>query len=187
MENEKQALKSQKSSLDYGLLLATAALVIFGLIAIYDSSVISAFRDFGDKFHYIKNQLVWATLGSFSLIFFTFFDYHKLAKFGSLFLTASIILLGLVLIPHIGTEALGARRWIPLGSFTFQPSEFTKLAIIFFATSIISKFEHYKISLSDATIVYFLPILIATGLVFVQPDFGTDIIFLSLALIVYFV
>lgn len=187
MEVERKVLKSQNSSVDYGLILTTAALVIIGLIAIYDASVVSAFRDFGDKFHYIKNQLVWATLGSFSLVFFSFFDYHKLIKLGSLLLGASIILLLLVLIPHIGTEALGARRWITFGSFTFQPSEFTKLAIIFYATAIISKFQHYKISLNDAALVYFLPILIASGLVFLQPDFGTVIIFLCLALIVYFV
>lgn len=187
MEVEGKVLKSQRSSADYGLILTTAALVVIGLIAIYDASVVSAFRDFGDKFHYIKNQLVWATLGTFSLVFFSFFDYHKLIKLGSLILGASIILLFLVLIPHVGTEALGARRWITIGSFTFQPSEFAKLAIIFYAAAIMSKFEHYKISLSDAGLVYFLPILIAAGLVFFQPDFGTNIIFLCLALIIYFV
>lgn len=187
MEVERKILKAQKSSVDYGLILTTAALVIIGLIAIYDASVVSAFRDFGDKFHYIKNQLVWATLGSFSLVFFSFFDYHKLIKLGSFLLAGSIALLFLVLIPHIGTEALGARRWITFGSFNFQPSEFTKLAIIFYATAIISKFQHYKISLGDAALVYFLPILIAAGLVFFQPDFGTNIIFLFVALIIYFV
>jgi len=186
VEVERKVLKSQKSAVDYGLVLTTAALVIVGLIAIYDASVVAAFQDFGDKFHYIKNQLVWATLGSFSLVFFSFFDYNKLIKFGSFFLGASIVLLFLVLIPHIGTEALGARRWITIGSFTFQPSEFTKLAIIFYATAIITKFQHYKISLNDAALVYFLPILIASGLVFFQPDFGTVIIFLCLALIIYF-
>lgn len=187
MDDQKQILKSQKSSVDYPLVITCAILVIFGLIAIYDASVVSAFHDFGDKFHYIKNQLIWATLGSFSLIFFSFFDYHKLVKLGSLFLGASILLLVLVLIPHIGTEALGARRWINIGPFTFQPSEFTKLAIIFYATAIISRFEHFKITLYDAAIVYFLPIFAAAGLVFFQPDFGTDIIFISLALIIYFI
>lgn len=187
MEIERKVLKSQKSSVDYGLVLTTAALVLVGLIAIYDASVVAAFQDFGDKFHYIKNQMVWATLGSFSLVFFSFFDYHKLIKLGSFVLGASIVLLFLVLIPHIGTEALGARRWITFGSFTFQPSEFTKLAIIFYGAAIISKFQHYKISLNDAALVYFLPILIVSGLVFFQPDFGTVIIFMCLALIIYFV
>lgn len=186
MENNREVLKSQKSPVDYGLILTCAVLVIIGLIAIYDASVVAAFQDFGDKFHYIKNQLAWATLGSFSLAFFSFFDYHKLIKLAAPLLAASIILLLLVLIPHVGTEALGARRWITILSFNFQPSEFAKLAIIFYATSIISKFEHYKISLSDAALVYFVPILIASGLVFFQPDFGTDIIFLCLTLIVYF-
>ncbi|MBI2012531.1 cell division protein FtsW, partial [Candidatus Curtissbacteria bacterium] len=49
------------SKFDLPLLAVTAILVLFGLLAIYDASVVSAFRDFGDKFYYFKNQLIWAS------------------------------------------------------------------------------------------------------------------------------
>lgn len=183
---EKIHLKSQEKKLDYPLLFTTIALVVVGLIVIYDASVIAAYRDFGDKFYFFKNQLVWATVGLFSLIFFTFLNYKKILKLSNFILGASLISLLLVLIPHIGTEVLGARRWISIVGFTFQPSEFAKLAVVFWGASIISKFENYKMRLVDTTIVYFLPILIVTLLVIIQPDLGTALIFLAITAVVYF-
>lgn len=180
-------LKKRKSSqFDVWLIAATATLVIFGLIAIYDSSVIVAFRDFGDRLYYFKNQVAWATFGFFALLFFAVFDYHKLIRLAPIFLALSLFLLLIVLIPFIGTEVLGARRWINLASFTFQPSEFTKLAIVFYATYLMSKFKDYKISLADSALVYFLPLAIATALVIFQPDLGTALIFIAIGLIIYF-
>lgn len=187
MTKKLDVIKYKKNKLDILLILQAAALVVIGLIAIYDSSVITAFRDFGDKLYYFKNQLAWVSLGFFALLFFSFFDYRRLIKVAPAILTVSIFLLILVLIPFIGKEILGARRWINIGTFTFQPSELAKLAIIFYATYIMSKFHDYKLKFGDALLVYFLPILIATGLVLIQPDFGTALIFISISLVIYFI
>lgn len=180
-------LKPQKKRVDVTLFVVSAVLTLIGLVIIYDASVVTAHRDFNDKFHFFSNQLVWATLGMFSLIAFTFIDYKKLIKFAPQIFLISIVLLLLVLIPFIGTEVLGARRWINIGPFTFQPSEFTKLAIVYYATYIISKFEHYKMRLTDTAVVFFLPILISTILVIIQPDLGTALIFLGITTLIYFV
>src|SRR3989344_9174893 len=157
--------KRQKPQTDWLLLATAGLLVIIGLIAIYDASVVSAFRDFGDRFYYVKNQLAWAALGFLVLGFFSFFNYHKILKFSTAIFVVGIILLVLVLIPGIGTQVLGAKRWISIASFTFQPSEFAKLATIFYAVTIMAKFEKYKIRLIDSALVYFLPILIVAALV----------------------
>lgn len=186
--NEKTiVLKTQKAKVDWLLLGTTALLVSIGLIAIYDASVVSAFRDFGDRFYYIKNQLAWTTLGFLALLFFSFFDYHKILKFAPAIFALSVISLILVLVPFIGTQVLGARRWITIASFTFQPSEFAKLATIFYATSIMAKFEKYKITLFDSILIYFLPIFVMSSLVVLQPDLGTSLIFFALALTIYFI
>lgn len=187
MKKKINFLKGTRSAIDVWLIIATLVLVGFGLIAIYDSSVVSAFRDFGDRFYYFKNQLAWASLGTIALIGFSLFNYHKLIQLGPILFGGGIFLLLLVLIPFIGTEVLGARRWISFASFTFQPSEFTKLAIIFYATYIMVKFNEYKIRLIDALVVYFTPILLATALVVLQPDLGTALIFVAVALTIYFV
>lgn len=178
--------KRKSSQFDIWLIAATATLIIFGLIAIYDSSVVVAFRDFGDRLYYFKNQVAWATLGFFAILFFSIFDYHKLIKLAPIFMSLAILLLLIVLIPFIGTEVLGARRWISISTFTFQPSEFAKLSIVLYATYLMSKFKDYKISLADSALVYFLPIAIATALVIFQPDLGTALIFIAISLIIYF-
>lgn len=176
-----------KSRVDLLLLATTFFLVLFGLLAIYDASPISALRDFGDKLYYFKNQIIWVGIGTLVLIFFSFFNYHKILKLSPFFLLFSIFALIAVLIPHIGTEVYGARRWINISSFTFQPSEFTKLSIIFYSTYIMSKLKDFKIRIFDALVVYILPVFIATALVVLQPDLGTALIFLAVSLSIYFI
>ena len=66
MEDKNPALKSKKGGIDIPLLGVTILLVFVGLLAIYDASVVSAFRDFGDKLYYFKNQLIWAGIRSAS-------------------------------------------------------------------------------------------------------------------------
>ncbi len=186
-ETKELKLKSQKSGVDYWLLAASLLLVVIGLVVIYDASIVTAYQNFNDKFHFIKNQFIWAIFGTVSLILFSVIDYHKLLKISRYFLIGSVIALVLVLIPHVGTKILGARRWISLGSFTFQPSEFAKIAVVFYATYIISKFKNYKMTIRDTILVYFLPILIITGLVIIQPDLGTALVFFSAAVVIYFI
>jgi len=178
--------KKRSGRTDLWLLGSAVVLVFFGLVAIYDASVVSAYRDFGDKFFYIKNQLISASIGLLALGFFSIVDYRRFLKLSPQFLLFCLVLLIAVLIPHIGTKISGARRWINVGSFNFQPSELTKLALIFYQTSIMSKFENFKIRFSDTFLVFFLPALIASALVFLEPDFGTAIIFIAVTMTVYF-
>ena|SRR3989344_1141355 len=183
----KLVLKSQKTKMDWLLVAATGALVSAGLVAIYDASVVSAFRDFSDRFYYLKNQLAWAAVGSVALILLSFFDYHKILKLAPIIFLLSLILLSAVLVPFIGTEILGARRWINIAGFSFQPSEFAKLTTIFYSTYMMAKFEKHKIPIFDSLLVYFLPVFLPAILVIFQPDLGTALIFVALALAVYFV
>ena len=179
--------RSNQSKFDSWLIIASTALVFFGLLAIYDASVVTAFKAFGDKFYYFKNQLVWAGLGFIALGFFSFYDYHKLLKYSPIYLFATILLLVAVLIPGIGVKVYGARRWINIGSFTIQPSELTKLALIFYQAAIINKFEDFKIRILDVALILFLPVFIAALLVLIQPDLGTALIFIAVTIATYFV
>lgn len=178
--------KAQKPSFDWYLILFVSILTAAGLVAIYDASVVAAFRDFGDKLYYFKNQLAWVTLGAFSLIFFSFFDYRKLLKMSPLLLITSIILLVLVLIPGIGTKIYGARRWINFGSFSFQPSEFAKLATILYSSSILVKLKDYHMKFTDLLVVLFLPIAVVAFLILLEPDMGTALIIVTVLLNLYF-
>jgi cell division protein FtsW len=114
--------------IDIPLLVTTILLTFFGLLMVYESSSFIAFRDFGDKYHYIKDQFVWVILGFLGMTFFTFFDYKRFYSLAIPLLIAAIILLIAVFIPGIGVFALGARRWINLHVTVLQPAEFVKLA-----------------------------------------------------------
>lgn len=180
-------LKSHRLSFDLPLITASTLLVIFGLAMIYDASVVAAYRDFGDKLYYFKNQLVWATLGFMALTIFSFVDYHKLVKIAPTLFILALLLLAIVLIPGIGSKIYGARRWINIAGFSFQPSELAKLALIFYQTSIISKLQNWRIRIWDALYVLFLPTFLAIALVLAEPDLGTALIFAGITFVIYFV
>lgn len=136
---EKQK-KSKKLSgnFDYTLFCLVIFLVAFGVIMIYSSSSYHAQKEFANATYFLKKQLQWTLLGLVGMIAISYVDYHKLIKYTMLLYTASIIFLGLVLV--IGEEINGAKRWISFGTFGgFQPSEFTKLALIIFMSYIVSK------------------------------------------------
>ena len=88
--------------LDILLLLITIFLTVFGLFIIYDASSVIAFRDFADKYYYIKEQSINALLGLVALGFFTFFDYKKLHNLSIIILCVAILMLIAVFIPGIG-------------------------------------------------------------------------------------
>jgi cell division protein FtsW len=165
---------------DLALLIAVILLTFFGLFMIYNASSYVAFRDFGDKYTYLKDQSMWLVLGFGALTFVSFFDYHRLYNLALPILITSIILLFMVFIPGLGVTALGARRWIDFGFFVIQPSEVVKLALAIYLAAWFSTKEKGR----------FLPFLLliglVLGLVMLQPDMGTAIVILGLSTVIYY-
>lgn len=166
--------------IDVPLLLSVVFLTLFGLFMIYDVSSFVAFRDFGDKYHYVKDQFLWIILGFISLGVFSFFDYHKLFNLALPILVVGILLLIMVFVPGLGVTLLGARRWVDFQFFLLQPSEFVKLGLAIYLAAWFSNKEKGR----------FLAFLMLLGLVIflimLQPDMGTAAIVLSEAIVVYF-
>jgi rod shape determining protein RodA len=84
-------------------------------------------------------QIVWYALGLGAGAALCLVDYHTLARWSLVAYGATIFFLVIVLIPHVGSMRFGARRWIDLGFFQFQPSEFAKLAFILAAANFLSR------------------------------------------------
>jgi cell division protein FtsW len=165
---------------DLVLLFETILLTLFGFFMIYDASSFISFRDFGDKYHYIKDQSVWMIFGFLGLFLFARFDYHKLYNLSLPLLVAALIMLGSVFVPGIGVSVLGAHRWLNLRFTILQPAEGIKLILAIYLAAWFSNKEKGR----------FLSFLLLLGmvllLVMLEPDMGTAIIILSEALIVYF-
>lgn len=122
---------------DYSLLFVVIFLVCFGLVMIYSTSSYSSQVDFGDSFHYLKRQVMWAGLGFLGLLLISRIDYHLWSKFAFFGYIVMNLMLMAVLI--IGTASHGQKRWIVIGPVQFQPSEVAKLVLIVFLSFVASQ------------------------------------------------
>lgn len=166
-------------TIDYQLVLCVAGLLIFGLIMVYDAAVVQAFKDFGDKYYYIKQQLIWMVLGIVTLFAFTFFNYRFLKKLALPMFIISLALLLAVFIPGLGFSSGGAHRWLNLGPVNIQPAEIIKLtSIIFFA----SLFEKKVRTLPFFSLVFLVSFIIG----FLQKDLGSTVVFFLTSVFIYF-
>src|SRR5437588_12281574 len=104
--------KPSLGRIDFVLLTLVLILLGFGAVMIYDASIISAARDFGDKFFYVKNQLLWISVGLVAMFIASRLDYHIYYHFALPAYVICLILLLLVFIPMLGIGAYGAHRWL---------------------------------------------------------------------------
>ncbi|MFO8057453.1 MAG: putative lipid II flippase FtsW [bacterium] len=158
---------------DLWLLLSVVSLTFLGIVMIYSTSSVTAGQLMhGESAYFLKKQLLAAGLGVSAMIAAMHFNHEKLRCFVFPLMVISIVLLVLVLVPGIGVEIKGSRRWVSLGPLNFQPSELARLAlVIYLAYSLSKKQEQIK------SFTYgLLPYLIISGLmmvlIFVEPDMG---------------
>ncbi|MBI4039551.1 putative lipid II flippase FtsW [Candidatus Daviesbacteria bacterium] len=167
-------------SADSWLIASALVLTIFGLVMIYDSSVVAAQRDFGDQYWYVKNQAIWSVLGALALILGAKIDYHLWRRWALPIVGLALVLLLAVLIPSLSYSAYGASRWLDLGVVKFQPSELIKIASIFYLAAIFEKRTRVGPFMLLIILVTFVTAIL-------QKDLGTTLIFLSIAATVYFI
>ena len=115
------------------------ALILFGLLMVGNASVVDAARDFADKWYYLRLQAGWAVLGVSGFLILSHYPYSKLARLAPILLFGTLALLLAVLIPGIGQKFLGARRWLNLGLFSFQPAELAKLTLAIYFAGLLKK------------------------------------------------
>lgn len=171
---------------DFIIFFTTLVLMGLGLVMIFSSSAYTSIELRGDGYYFLKRQAFWAVLGLISMIFFANFDYWKLKKFARLALIINFVLLGLVFIPGVGVELSGAARWIGIGGYTVQPSEFTKLALILFTAAFLSQ-RNIEVRNFWTGV---LPPLIFMGASFLmilkQPDLGTAVAIAGTVVVILF-
>lgn len=172
--------KARKRKIFITLFTLPILLSIVGLFFVFEASYVRSFSEFHDSFHYFKSQALWIFLGVIAMGVISFFDYHKLYYWAFIMMLVNICFLFLVLIPGIGQQVNGARRWIDLGFFRFQPTEMAKFSAIIYLSSWFITKERKR----------FFSFIILLGLlmflIILQPDMGTAIIIFSLSIIIYF-
>lgn len=164
-------------------------LVVFGLVMIASAGVVYSETRFEDHYFFFKRQLLFGVLpGIAALFFFQRFDYHRLRQLSVPFFALAILFLILVFVPGIGTELYGASRWLQFGSFSFQPSEMAKFALVLYlAAWFASKGEKKIRDLFEGVLPFLVILGSASFLIIKQPDMGTMIVVVLIALSLFFV
>jgi cell division protein FtsW len=176
----KPRIFSQDHKIDVAFLGIVVFLAVFGLLMVYDASQFEAFRSFGDKYYYVRQQSISFFIGILALFFCTLFDYHRLEKFALPALLFSFLLLLLVFVPGLGISAYGAHRWLKVPGTTIQPAEIIKLSSVIFFAALFQK----KVKTAPFVVILGLVCLIV-GLF--QKDLGSTIVFALVSFGMYFV
>jgi cell division protein FtsW len=172
---------------DTVLLAAVAALVAIGLAMVFSASSVVAVADFHDASYFLKRQAMWLVIAIVCAFIAYRIDYRKLRKLAPFVLFASLGALVLVLVPHVGLVAGGARRWLGAGPFQFEPSEFAKIAIVLYlASALATKGEKIRSFVHGVAPLLGVTFTLAM-LVVVQPDFGTASLLVLTAFTMLFV
>ena len=177
--NKKNHHRNKLNKLNF-LTIIPIILTVVGLLFIFEASSVSAFRNLGDSYFYLKRQLIWFVLGLIIMFTLSKIDYRIFHRLAYPALVTGLILLILVLIPGIGLKIGGARRWIEIGLINIQPSEIIKFSLIIYLSTWFSRMEKNRF------ISFFGLLLFTIFLIMMQPDMGTAIVIFGLFITVYF-
>ena len=176
----------KRKILDFDISIGIAGLILsaLGLLFIYDASSYSAGVQLGDSFHYVKTQAVALFLGLILMFAIVFVDIERIKKSALYIYILSLILLALVFVPVLGVESYGAKRWLNLGFFTIQPSEYAKFGMVIFLAKLMAD--------KGADKFYKLLVLFAIGglvavLLLLEPNMSITICVLIVTVIMIFV
>lgn len=149
--------------------MAVAFLIAISLLALYSVSFGSSAPDFTN----FKKQLISVIIGFLMLMFFSYYDYRALNMHSTKLYFFSLLLLVLVIV--FGTTVRGTTGWIGFGSFRIQPVEVTKIIMIIFLASFLSK-KKTQLSIMVRIITSVILVFVPVFLILKQPDFGSAMI-----------
>jgi len=168
--------------MDRTVLVVTYALTLMGVIMVFSASGVMAETRYGDSMFFLKRQLLWLTLGIMVLHWVARREYDVWKTLTPYVLGLTVVLLIVVLIPVLGTQVNGARRWLRLAGFSVQPGELSKLAVVLYLASFLVRKEQDVTSLSRGVLAPLLVVGGVAGLVMLEPDMGTATVLTIIAL-----
>jgi cell division protein FtsW len=171
----------------YALLLAVIALTAIGIVMVYSASSVRSYFSSADPAAQGLEQLVWAGIGLTGLVVAMRLDFRHLRYLAIPIYVITLGLLAAVLIPGIGAEINGSRRWIIIpGVGTLQPAEFAKLAVVLYLAHWLDRRGTAAKSFWNGFIPFGM--LVAPGffLIAMEPDLGTAGVYVIVAVSIFF-
>ena len=169
------------------LVFAMYTLVAIGVVMIYSASAVYADQVFHSPTYFLRRQLLYVVIGSLAFFMSSSIDPDFLKRHSRFLMGIAIALLVAVFLPFFGHSAGGARRWIQLPLFTFQPVEYAKLAMCIYLSDYLSR---KRPAITRGSISVFVPpfvlLFLIFSLVIVQPDLGSCVFLFLLMGILFF-
>lgn len=161
--------KKNIKDIDLLLLISTIALSVYGLVVLLSA--------YGGNISAIKTQLISTIIGFITIGILCTMDLDVIKRSFRVIYGISIVLLILTLLIGRGLDAWGAKSWIYIGSFSIQPSEIVKILLIF---SFAAYLDKYKLTINEPKRLILSLIFVGfpVGLILLQPDFGTAMVYL---------
>ncbi len=180
--NKKSEPKLTLFAIDYWLLGAAVALLILGLIMVGSSSVSIAERKLGEPFYYLWRQSLFTGVGLLTAFVIVKVPMRIWQELGPALVIVSLLLLVLVFIPGLGRTVNGSTRWIAIGSFNLQASEFVKLfMVMYLAGYLVRHNDSVRTSLGG----FLRPLVLLMVIMFLlllEPDFGAAAVLICTAM-----
>jgi len=179
-------VRRERHHVSYPLLTAVLALVAIGVVMVYSASSVQSYLRVADASAQGIQQAIWAVLGLGAMFLASRTDFRLLRYLAIPFYVVTLALLVAVLIPGIGQEAFGSRRWIVIPIGSFQPAELAKLAICIYLAHWLDRRGTQARSFWNGFVPFGL--LVAPGflLIALEPDLGTAGVYAVTALSIFF-
>ncbi len=167
---------------NYLLLVATVAVLnVIGGVMVLSASSVSSLTDYGSAWYFFERQVAWTAVAAIAFMVAARIDYHAWRRWTRPLLVVSIVLLLAVLVPGIGIEVAGSRRWLGAGALRFQPTEIAKLALLVYAADLLARrvrdLHDWRRVLRPVLIV----LAVIGALVLREPDLDSTIVLLLIA------
>ncbi len=166
----------EDSAVDGWLFFAVGALLGVGIIMVLSTSYLYSQERFSDGTYFFRKQLIAAGVGLVSLFLGALLPANAYRRLAYPLLILGLLLLILVLIPGIGVSRGGARRWLSVGAFAFQPTELAKLSLVLYLARSLEKKGEKICTFSVGVLPHLIVGGLFLGLIFLEPDLGTALI-----------
>ncbi len=176
-----------KRSTDSILLLLIIVIIGVGAAVLFSASYYYGGKKFDDPYHFLSRQFLFIALGGVCAAVAANVPRSSLYRHIPYLLLLTVVLMMGTFVPGIGQAIMGAKRWIIIGGFSFQPSELAKLSLILYLSSILAK----KRNRLDDVVNSLVPPLIILGLfatlIYLQNDFSTAFFVILIGLLLFFI
>ena len=167
-------VREQLAEQDRWLLLITVILMAVGLVFVLSASQALAYVQHRTSLYYFERPVLSVGMGLCALLVLMRIDYHRLRPLVGP--AAVLVTVMLVLVPLVGVQVNGARRWFGAGPIVIQPTELAKLALALYMSAWVVKRGERIRDLADGFVPFVILLLGALGLVMLERDLGTALV-----------